>query len=39
MDDGWNVLACNEMVLPMSCNGIQDMFYPQPWNDTTYSGI
>jgi len=34
---GWDILACNEMVLPMSSNGVNDMFYPQPWNDTAYA--
>jgi len=26
--EGWNILACSEMIMPMSSNGINDMFYP-----------
>jgi lysosomal Pro-X carboxypeptidase len=30
--NGWNVLACNEMVMPQGSSGINDMFLPQPWD-------
>lgn len=32
-DDGWGVLSCTEMVLPMS-SGVNDMFPLDPWNYT-----
>ena len=25
---GWNVLACEDMVMPMTSNGVTDMFHP-----------
>ncbi len=32
--DGWNYMACNEMVMPISQNGVSDMFWPEVWNGT-----
>jgi lysosomal Pro-X carboxypeptidase len=33
----WDYLSCTEMVMPMSQDGVTDMFYPQPWNLTSYT--
>lgn len=32
LGDAWNFQACTEMVLPISANGIDDMFPPAVWN-------
>lgn len=39
LDDaqGWNYQACTEMVMPMSTDGVNDMFPPSPWNLTDYT--
>jgi lysosomal Pro-X carboxypeptidase len=39
LDDaqGWNYQACTEMVMPMSADGVNDMFPPSPWNLTSYA--
>ena len=29
--------ACTEMVMPMCNDGVNDMFYPSPWNLTDYT--
>lgn len=34
---GWNILACGDMVMPMSSNGVTDMFRPIPWSSTAYN--
>jgi lysosomal Pro-X carboxypeptidase len=34
---GWNYQQCSEMVMPMSQDGVQDMFYPAAWNLTAYN--
>ena len=34
---GWNALACNEMVMPMSTDGVNDMFLPQEWDEKAYT--
>jgi len=36
-DDGWDFQACTEMVMPMCNDGINDMFYPSPWDLEAYS--
>ncbi|KAF0313378.1 Lysosomal Pro-X carboxypeptidase [Amphibalanus amphitrite] len=36
-DDGWYFQACTEMIMPMCNDGINDMFYPSPWNLTEYT--
>jgi hypothetical protein len=33
----WGILACAELAMPMSQNGVQDMFFPAPWNSTVYA--
>ena len=33
----WDYLACTEMVMPSSCNGVDDMFWSQPWNFDAYA--
>jgi lysosomal Pro-X carboxypeptidase len=30
--DGWNYQSCTEMVMPIGQNGVDDMFYPAPWD-------
>jgi len=30
--DGWEFLACTEMIMPMQSNGVTDMFNPEPWD-------
>jgi len=35
--DGWNILACADMVMPMYSDGVNDMFNPTTWNSTEYS--
>ncbi|EGC29712.1 hypothetical protein DICPUDRAFT_158674 [Dictyostelium purpureum] len=30
--DAWDVQACNEMIMPISSNGVQDMFPAAPFN-------
>jgi hypothetical protein len=32
-DDGWDVLYCNEMMMPFAQSGVTDMFLPQQWNE------
>ncbi|XP_015110405.1 lysosomal Pro-X carboxypeptidase [Diachasma alloeum] len=36
--DLWYYQACTEMVMPMCADGINDMFEPQPWNLSNYTG-
>jgi lysosomal Pro-X carboxypeptidase len=36
-DELWGILACAEMAMPMSQDGTSDMFYPAPWNATSYA--
>lgn len=36
-DQGWNIQACTEMVMPMCANGTTDMFIPEKWDFKTYS--
>ena len=31
--EGWDILACNEMCMPMGTNGTDDMFLPMPWDE------
>ena len=35
-EDGelWDYQYCTEMFMPMSRDGVRDMFFPQPWNET-----
>ncbi|ELU04397.1 hypothetical protein CAPTEDRAFT_174591 [Capitella teleta] len=33
-DQGWDIQSCTEMVMPMSNDGVNDMFEPSPWNMT-----
>jgi lysosomal Pro-X carboxypeptidase len=35
--NGWEYMACTEMIMPMEKNGITDMFNPEPWNLENYS--
>ena len=35
--DGWSILACNEMAMPIGQNGVTDMFLPAPWNYQEYT--
>jgi len=35
-DVAWDYQACTEMVMPMSTDGIDDMFWPSPWNLTAF---
>lgn len=30
--DGWNYQSCNEMVMPMCSDGVNDMFYKKDWD-------
>jgi lysosomal Pro-X carboxypeptidase len=32
-DDGWDVLYCNEMIMPFAQSGVTDMFLPEEWNE------
>jgi hypothetical protein len=33
-DNGWNVLYCNEMVMPFAQSGVSDMFVPpEQWDE------
>jgi len=32
--DGWDYQSCTEMIMPMSQDGQNDMFWPRPWNLT-----
>ena len=34
---GWNILACSDMVMPMSTDGVQDMYPPDEFNYTAYN--
>jgi len=34
--DGWNYLACTEMVMPTPSNGKTDMYYPSLWDAEGY---
>jgi len=34
---GWNVMACNEMVMPMGSTGVSDMFPQAYWNESSYT--
>ena len=34
---GWGALACNEMVMPMGKDGVNDMFLPEEFNEKEYS--
>jgi len=33
----WDYLACTEMVMPMSTDGKEDMFWPAPWDEAAYA--
>lgn len=35
-DNGWNVLSCNEMPMPMS-SGANSMFPPSTWDNAAYN--
>jgi lysosomal Pro-X carboxypeptidase len=35
--NGWAVLACNEMPMPMSSSATTSMFPPEAWSDVDYS--
>lgn len=35
-DIAWDYQACTEMVMPMSTDGVNDMFWPSPWNLTDF---
>ena len=35
--NGWNVLACNELVMPMSSDAVTSMFPPYAWSNDDYS--
>jgi hypothetical protein len=37
-DWGWDVLACTDIAIVTSSNGIDDMFPARPWNYTAYTG-
>jgi lysosomal Pro-X carboxypeptidase len=30
--NGWEYMACTEMIMPMEKNGLTDMFNPEPWD-------
>ncbi|CAM9276526.1 unnamed protein product [Phaeothamnion confervicola] len=32
----WNYQSCTEMVIPMSMNGVTDMFWPAPWDEDAF---
>lgn len=34
---GWDVLACNEMVMPFGSTGTTDMFLPDSWDAPSYT--
>jgi lysosomal Pro-X carboxypeptidase len=34
--DGWYVMECNEMCMPMAPNGKTDMFLPQEWDEAAH---
>lgn len=36
-DNGWAVLACNEMVMPFASNPKTSMFPPSEWNEEEYT--
>jgi len=36
-DLGWAYQSCNEMVMPMCSDGVNDMFEPTSWNLTVYT--
>jgi len=36
-DNGWAVLACNEMVMPFASNPETSMFPPSRWNEASYT--
>ena len=35
--EGWDYLACTTLVLPIGADGVNDMFYPNPWVYSTYA--
>ena len=35
--NGWEFLACSEMIMPMETNGVTDMFNPQKWDLEQFS--
>ena len=35
--NGWNALACNELAMPQSANGVTDMFLPDTWSYKDYN--
>ena len=35
--DGWYVLACNELAMPMAPDGINDMFLADPYDEEAYA--
>jgi lysosomal Pro-X carboxypeptidase len=34
---GWNILACGDQAMPMTMDGVKDMFYPQSFDYEAYS--
>ncbi len=34
---GWNVLACNELAMPISSDGKNDMFWAAPFDYVAYN--
>ena len=37
--NGWEYLACTEMIMPMETNGISDMFNPEPWDLNSFANM
>ena len=36
---GWNILACEDMAMPMESNGVTDMFPKIDWNEQAYTSF
>ena len=34
---GWNILACGDQAMPMSTDGVRDMFYKEDFDYDAYS--
>ncbi len=36
---GWEILACGDQAMPMSTDGVKDMFYPSKFDYDEYSSF
>jgi hypothetical protein len=34
---GWDILACGDQAMPMNQDGVNDMFYPAPFDYDAYN--